>query len=146
MKPPPIVDEAGGTGSPTLVEGALLFNSGFYWEAHEAWEGLWHAQGRAGPSADLLKALIKLAAAGVKVREGQPHGVETHARRAQLLIQGLQQAVGPRWLGLDLEPLEEFARSVADNPVAHSERSNLAVVRVFDFPIQGAGWDSSAGP
>lgn len=146
VKPPPIDDEAGGTGSPTLVEGALLFNSGYYWEAHEVWEGLWHAQRRVGASADLLKALIKLAAAGVKVREGQPHGIETHARRAQLLIQSLRDAVGPIWLGIELEPLEAFARSVADHPVAHFERSNLAVVRVFDFPIQGAGWDSLPEP
>ena len=91
-------------------------------------------------------ALIKLAAAGVKVREGQPHGIETHARRAQALIQGLRQAVGPRWLGIELGPLEEFARSVADHPVVHPERSDLAVLRVFDFPIQGSGWVKSAEP
>ncbi|HEX5103310.1 MAG TPA: DUF309 domain-containing protein, partial [Pirellulaceae bacterium] len=41
-----------------------LFNQGYYWEAHEAWEALWHACGRKGPTADLLKGLIKLAAAG----------------------------------------------------------------------------------
>src|SRR5262245_16702088 len=30
-----------------------LFNHGFYWEAHEAWEALWHAAGRRGLAADL---------------------------------------------------------------------------------------------
>ena len=28
--------------------GIDLFNHGYYWEAHEVWEGLWHAAGRAG--------------------------------------------------------------------------------------------------
>lgn len=59
-----------------------LWNAGYYWEAHEQWEALWHAAGRKGPAADLFKSLIKLAAAGVKVREGRPEGVSRHLRRA----------------------------------------------------------------
>ena len=62
--------------------GLDLFNFGYYWEAHEAWEELWHAAGRKGNLADLLKGLIHLAAAGVKAREGNPNGVIRHARRA----------------------------------------------------------------
>jgi hypothetical protein len=40
--------------------GIDLFNHGFYWEAHEAWEGLWVACGRRGPTATFLQALINL--------------------------------------------------------------------------------------
>src|SRR6056297_3830625 len=43
-----------------------LFNHGFYWESHEAWESLWHAFERCGRQANFVKGLIKLAAAGVK--------------------------------------------------------------------------------
>jgi hypothetical protein len=42
--------------------GIDLFNHGFYWEAHEAWEGLWVACGRRGPTATFLQALINLTA------------------------------------------------------------------------------------
>src|SRR5947208_16103799 len=35
--------------------GLDLFNHGFRWEAHEAWEGLWHAAGCKGTTADFLK-------------------------------------------------------------------------------------------
>ena len=28
--------------------GIDLFNDGYYWEAHEVWEGLWHACGLRG--------------------------------------------------------------------------------------------------
>ena len=44
-------------GSPAYRRGIVLFNAGYYWEAHEEWEGLWHAAGRSGPTADLLKGL-----------------------------------------------------------------------------------------
>jgi uncharacterized protein len=84
-----------------------LFNHGYYWEAHEEWEALWQACGRVGLTADFLKALIKLAAAGVKAREGKPAGVCSHARRAAELFQQVAGRIEPgqrHFLGLD--PLE----------------------------------------
>ena len=63
-----------------------LFNHGYYWEAHEYWEALWHACGRQGVQADFLKALIRLAAAGVKVRERRPAGVKSHAAATEALL------------------------------------------------------------
>ena len=67
--------------------GVDLFNHGYYWEAHEAWEGVWHACGRRGRLADFLKGLIHLAAAGVKSREGNLNGVVKHAERAKELFE-----------------------------------------------------------
>ena len=64
-----------------------LFNHGFYWEAHEVWEGLWRGVGRRGMAADFLKGLIHLAAAGVKSRQGNPKGVVKHAERAKELFE-----------------------------------------------------------
>jgi hypothetical protein len=63
-----------------------LFNAGFYWEAHEAWETVWHAVGRTTPLADRVKGLIRMAAAGVKVLEGQPVGVRSHLTAAERLM------------------------------------------------------------
>ncbi|MES2790917.1 MAG: DUF309 domain-containing protein [Planctomycetota bacterium] len=77
---------------PSLLEcdlfqhGRRLFNAGYYWEAHEAWEGVWIAVGRAGLVADFVKGLIKLAAAGVKVREGSAVGAQRHLARAEELF------------------------------------------------------------
>src|SRR5262249_14550794 len=56
------------------LQGVDLFNYGFYWEAHEAWESIWRAYDRSETLALFLQGLIKLAAAGVKVREGIPRG------------------------------------------------------------------------
>ena len=78
---------------PEFSWGATLFNAGYYWEAHEAWESLWHRAGRTGPTADLLKGLIKLAAAGVKLREHNADGVERHARRACDLLASVENEI-----------------------------------------------------
>jgi hypothetical protein len=87
--------DTGGEESPAAGEGnaerrfqwgQTLFNHGYYWEAHEAWEGLWIEAGRRGPAADLLKGLIKLAACGVKCLEGNERGARRHARRAAELL------------------------------------------------------------
>ncbi|MEX0938925.1 MAG: DUF309 domain-containing protein [Pirellulales bacterium] len=83
-----------------------LFNHGYYWEAHEAWEGLWLAAGRGGPLGDFLKGLIKLAAAAVKAREGNRRGAQRHARRAEELLRAVRdREAGPRYLGLNFEEL-----------------------------------------
>ena len=72
-----------------LRVGADFFDAGFYWEAHEVWEGLWVELGRKGPAALLVQALIKLAAAGVKELQGQPEGVLRHLDGASRLLDGL---------------------------------------------------------
>jgi hypothetical protein len=95
-----------------------LFNHGFYWEAHEAWESLWHAAGRRGRTADFLKGLIKLAAGGVKAREGRSAGVKQHGERAVELFSGVRAAAGEQadfFLGLELASLIRAARSIAEN-------------------------------
>ena len=120
-KPGPI-DPANWRASPEYLRGIELFEYGYYWEAHEVWESLWLAAGRTGPIADFLKGLIKLAAAGVKLRAGNTAGVISHARRAEQLFRQVAQAHRPalsvdsRWLGCDLEHLIDFANNIATVP------------------------------
>ena len=85
--------------------GIDLFNGGYYWEAHEAWEAVWHAADRKGMAADFCKALIKLAAAGVKAREGREAGVTRHARRCAELTKGLLDSNGHEFWDLRLSDL-----------------------------------------
>src|SRR5262249_23073005 len=88
-----------------------------YWEAHEVWEGLWQACGRRGVTADFLKGLIRLAAAGVKARAGKPEGVRSHARAAGRLFEHVARKRGeaaPRYLGLSLDELRRHAMASAN--------------------------------
>ncbi len=110
--------------------GCDLFNHGYYWEAHEAWEGVWHACGRRGTTADFLKGLIKLAAAGVKCREQRPDGVRRHAARSVELFERVRQNVsGSRYMGLELADLIETTQGIQrDPPTAPSEPSAVDIV------------------
>jgi len=72
--------------SRPYLYGIDLFNGGYFWESHVAWESLWMAFGRKGMVADFLKGLIHLAAAGVKALEGKPEGVRSHSGRAAELF------------------------------------------------------------
>jgi hypothetical protein len=121
--------------SRSYLAGIDLFNHGYYWEAHEAWESLWHACGRKGITADFLKGLIKLAAAGVKVRQGQPDGVRNHARRAAELFAGVPRT--KCYLGLSVEELIARANYVAECPPSDPGRHATPVV-VFPFVLQPA--------
>ena len=94
---------------PTSVHHRLavdLFNHGYYWEAHEFWEALWHAAGRTGVEAAFFKALIQLAVVGVKIREGRPDGALTHAHRAVELLTQVRVELGAETLaGFSLRDL-----------------------------------------
>jgi hypothetical protein len=115
--------------------GVVLFNAGYYWEAHEYWEALWHAHGRSGATAELLKGLIKLAAAGVKVRQRQRHGVITHAQRAAACFASASAAGGRFQLGLDLDEWIRHAEAIAALPPDDPAAPGANVSRVFDFQL-----------
>jgi hypothetical protein len=99
--------------------GIDLFNYGFYWEAHEAWEGLWVACGRRGETATYLRALINLAAAGFKARCGNGRGMRANAKTAHRLFETLAHRLGShgtRYMGLDVGALADYAVSLLKIP------------------------------
>src|SRR5262249_44472963 len=117
------------------LEGIELFNAGYYWEAHEAWEPLWHVHGRRGPIADVLKGLIKLAAAGVKVREGRLAGARTHASRAAEALTRARSSAGPSQLGLDLDSLVQLAMQLSHDPPTDPAPRGAPVSKIFRFEL-----------
>ena len=132
---PPPLDPAEWSRSRNYLLGCDLFNHGYYWEAHESWEAVWKACGRRGMAADFLKGLIKLAAAGVKAREGRSAGIVRHGARAAELFRSVRSQVsGTRYLGIDIGELIEFAGRL-ERETELPESGNAAVAVVFDFRI-----------
>jgi len=111
--------------------GIDLFNHGFYWEAHEAWEGVWHAVQRTGDVADFLKGLIKLAAAGVKAREGRAEGVRRHATRARELFLAVSDGNPDAFAGLSLSTLTRLCDMLSAAPQKYLNSSDQPVVVVL---------------
>jgi len=60
----------------TYLYGVDLFNYEYYWEAHEAWEGLWKLEDKRSDCALLLRGLIQISAQCIKQRAGNARGVE----------------------------------------------------------------------
>jgi predicted metal-dependent hydrolase len=82
--------------------GVDLFNQFFFWEAHEAWEGLWASTERGAAPSLVLQGLIQIAAALLKTHLGVLDGAQT------LSTEGLNKLRRARTsyailLGLDLD-------------------------------------------
>lgn len=126
---------AGETPQQSIRFGIDLFNGGFYWEAHEAWESAWMALGRNGAAADTLQGLIHLAACGVKARQASVHGVSTHAEKAIQRWCDAEEDLGIA----SLSKLTEQVKKVRQTPSRILAKKQENVVIVFDFQIELSG-------
>lgn len=127
-----------------------LFNEGFCWEAHEAWEQFWHALGRTTPEARFVQGLIHLAAAAVKIREGKPAGVTKHTLRARELLggsgagedgagEGRELEVAARTLGLDSASLAAVMAELDAYRPECWHTSRFPVVKVLTAGLRVVG-------
>lgn len=123
--------------SEEFLWGADLFNHGYYWEAHEAWEGLWQAAHRRPPDRLLFKALILLAATGVKLREGKRIPAARHAARAAATLRKLPAENNSFEMALGMSPqaLAAEAEIIAQSPQVLPPRKLGEAAPVFDFII-----------
>ena len=88
---------------PRFAMALELFNSGAWYEAHDAFEELWHEQ--VNPERRLLQGIIQIAVAHVHLERG-------NARGATILLGegiGRLKASLPTALGLDLTLLHALA-------------------------------------
>ncbi|WP_157679817.1 DUF309 domain-containing protein [Bacteriovorax sp. DB6_IX] len=70
-----------------------LINYEYFWEAHAYLEAIWNASGRTTQEAVLCKSLIKIAAAGVKLRMNQLEPAKNHYIRCIELVEDLEKIV-----------------------------------------------------
>ena len=133
---PILVAAEASLGSDVFLWGLDLFNHGYYWEAHEAWEGLWRVADRDGPLRMLFKGLIMLSAAGVKIRERKHVAAATHARRAAALLRRLMKVPDrafERALGMSPATLAEYAEAATRIPADLQETAPGQPQPVFNF-------------
>jgi Domain of unknown function (DUF309) len=136
VEPIPVAAEV-SLSSDAFLWGLDLFNHGYYWEAHEAWEGLWQVADRDGPLRMLFKGLILLSAAGVKIREGKNAAAARHAKRAAALFRQLPDRAFKRTLGMSHSALAECAEAAMRIPADLQATAPGQPQPVFNF-ILGA--------
>ena len=82
----PDLNKSNPTSCEQFLFGIDLFNNGFWWECHEAMEGLWLVAGRGSPAGHTLQAVIQCAVAHLKV-------IQNNSRGAHLLFVHAEQHV-----------------------------------------------------
>ena len=93
--------------------GVDLYNHGFLWEAHEAWENLWHPAKHDGVQAGFLQGLIQCTAASLKVPMEQPRGLERLAEIGTARLETVAKLAGARYMGLDVPAFVRDFRAFA---------------------------------
>ena len=98
---------------PGFLYGVDLFNRGYYWEAHEAWEQVWKNYAPQSDEAQFLQSLIQTAAGLIKYHVGNAEGVRRLSEVSLEKMQGLQSK-GPLFFGVKLKPwIEEVQKTFA---------------------------------
>lgn len=132
--PPPYRDPDLWAENEDYLHGVDLYNHGYLWEAHEAWEGLWHVTKPDGDQALFLQGLIQCTAACLKIAMEQPRGLERLAELGTDKLTRVARNRGPHYMGLDLldfaAEMRAFAAgepsSVAGRPVLELEVAGVA--------------------
>lgn len=125
---------------PVYLWGLDLYNHGYPWEAHEAWESLWVHAPRGSVVREMLQALIQCAAAVVHARAGRAAGRARLAGRALGRLAAVRARAGSRCLGIDIDELAQAMRAYS-----HSDHAEgwpliaLAPEASLPEPARGAG-------
>ncbi len=61
--------------SPDYLYGCDLYNHGYWWEAHEAWEGLWKTTPEGSAQRHFLQGIIQVGAAHLQLFQASEQGV-----------------------------------------------------------------------
>ncbi|MGH8579378.1 MAG: DUF309 domain-containing protein, partial [Gammaproteobacteria bacterium] len=88
--------------STDYLYGVDLFNSCYWWEAHETWEGIWVAVGRRTPMGQFMQGLIQISVAHLKRFQGLGGPAD------RLLREGFarMRRSGGTFLGIEIEIFE----------------------------------------
>lgn len=131
---PAPLDPARWRSSEAYLRGIELFDHGYYWESHEAWERLWLIAARDDGVRELLQGLIQLAAAGVKLRQGWHAAARRlgtsaaqHFVRARQLCDGAESLAGLTFG--DLFSLTDELHTQVPVPCAAAETAVCVVFR-----------------
>ena len=133
--PPPLDATRWADSKPYLL--ALdLFNWGDYWEAHEEWDRLLKVADPESLEAKFLKGLVKMSAAGMKVREHSIHGVRRHSASAgEIFADVAAESGGEHYCGLEFTSLQ-FAADRAAQLSYNQEHPVGQPIRAFPFLLR----------
>ena len=113
------------------VWGVELYNHGYFWEAHEAWEALWRsAQADDAARRAFLKGLIQCSAACLKAVLGDAEACRRLASRGLAQLAAVPGAADGCYLGLQVARfVAAFRGFAASQPLDVTRRPLLEIQR-----------------
>ena len=126
--PPPWLPPEDWRDCADYLYGVDLYNHGYLWEAHEAWEGLWHVSKHEPDMADFLQGLIQCAAACLKGPMKQPRGLARLSEMGTARLERVAREHAGHYMGLALEPFVDAMRAWAGSqPTEIEDRPRLSL-------------------
>src|SRR6185295_12940072 len=102
VEAPPYLPAARWRENEAYLFGVDLYNHGYLWEAHEAWEDVWHPSKPDATQAQFLQGLIQCSAACLKIAMEQPAGLEKLAALGTSRLDEVERQAGAHFMGLSL--------------------------------------------
>jgi len=127
--PPPYMDAEDWQTNEDFLYGVDLYNHGYLWEAHEAWEGVWIVSKHDDSQRELLQGLIQCSAAALKLRLEEPRGFAKLSTAGIARIEQVCAEESMPYLGLDLQEFVTLYREFAESePDDSEERPRLVLL------------------
>ena len=129
-------------GDAAYRYGARLYVEGFFWEAHEVWEAVWKVSSQNGVERLLLRGLIQLANAALKLRTGRGHAALRLLLEADALLGETAAAARSEVaMGVGLAPLRTAVQELAASLRAGAQAD---VARILQpLAAMAGGWTSA---
>ena len=127
--PQPYIPAGQWQENEEYLYGVDLYNHGYLWEAHEAWEGLWHPAKGDELLADFLQGLIQCSAASLKIPMGQPRGLAKLSELGTGRLERVSLAAGSEYMGLDIPGfVAAFLAFASSDPTDADERPLITLI------------------
>ncbi len=98
--------------SEAYLFGVDLWNQGYFWEAHEAWEGIWKETPSDSPARLFLQGMIQLAAALLQREMGKLSGMHSLSEKGLKKLRRVSRRQST-FCGLDLKKwISEFPENL----------------------------------
>lgn len=110
--------------SNDYLYGMDLYNFAYWWECHEVFESFWRAAGRETEQGHFFQALIQLAAANLKLVQGNVRATQNLLRHGIAHLQTIPRS----YMGVDVESVTQALLACLERPHAQAPRIGLQVL------------------
>jgi hypothetical protein len=109
---------------PAYLYGCDLYNHGYWWEAHETWEGLWRQATRDGGQRHFLQTLIQVAICHLKLHTGVLGGVRSLRRNStRHLREAVRRIPMSVFMGVDVKSWHQSVQDYYDRILADASQT-----------------------